>query len=299
MKKLLGASSLILGLLLSLGFVAAPAQAAALTSAQISAIVSLLQSFGADSSTIANVQNALGAGQTAPSIPCSCPMIPVGSTSSCSCPGGTGTTPPIFCNSGLSQNLGVGATGSEVTDLQQSLGVQPTGYYGALTKAAVMQWQSEHNVAATGYVGPLTRTAFVIWCGGGVTPPQPSNFNVTPTSGVAPLPVVFSGSLPNNGSSGSYAISFGDGTSNQSIGAYACPMVATSSGVFPCSYHISHTYASAGTYTATLLNSGSVVGSATVTVINGNGIACPADAMQCPNGTYVGRSGPNCTFTCN
>jgi hypothetical protein len=26
--------------------------------------------------------------------------------------------------------------------------------------------------------------------------------------------------------------------------------------------------------------------------------ACTMDAMQCPNGTYVGRTGPNCQFVC-
>lgn len=28
------------------------------------------------------------------------------------------------------------------------------------------------------------------------------------------------------------------------------------------------------------------------------GVACTADAMQCPDGTWVGRSGPGCTFSC-
>ncbi len=27
-------------------------------------------------------------------------------------------------------------------------------------------------------------------------------------------------------------------------------------------------------------------------------IACTADAKQCPDGSYVGRSGPNCEFVC-
>jgi hypothetical protein len=27
-------------------------------------------------------------------------------------------------------------------------------------------------------------------------------------------------------------------------------------------------------------------------------VACTADAMQCPNGSYVGRTGPNCQFIC-
>jgi PKD repeat protein len=30
-----------------------------------------------------------------------------------------------------------------------------------------------------------------------------------------------------------------------------------------------------------------------------SGIACTADAYQCPNGTWVGRTGPNCQFACN
>ncbi len=28
------------------------------------------------------------------------------------------------------------------------------------------------------------------------------------------------------------------------------------------------------------------------------GVACTADAMQCPDGSYVGRTGPNCQFVC-
>ncbi len=28
------------------------------------------------------------------------------------------------------------------------------------------------------------------------------------------------------------------------------------------------------------------------------GVACTMDAMQCPDGSYVGRSGPNCEFVC-
>src|ERR1700704_5848784 len=27
-------------------------------------------------------------------------------------------------------------------------------------------------------------------------------------------------------------------------------------------------------------------------------VACTAEAMQCPDGSYVGRSGPNCKFVC-
>ncbi len=27
-------------------------------------------------------------------------------------------------------------------------------------------------------------------------------------------------------------------------------------------------------------------------------VICTMDAMACPDGTYVGRSGPNCEFKC-
>ncbi len=29
-----------------------------------------------------------------------------------------------------------------------------------------------------------------------------------------------------------------------------------------------------------------------------NIVACTMDAMQCPDGSYVGRTGPNCEFVC-
>ncbi len=30
----------------------------------------------------------------------------------------------------------------------------------------------------------------------------------------------------------------------------------------------------------------------------GGGVVCTADARQCPDGSYVGRSGPKCEFVC-
>lgn len=35
-----------------------------------------------------------------------------------------------------------------------------------------------------------------------------------------------------------------------------------------------------------------------VYVVPEEGGVCTADAMQCPDGTFVGRSGPNCEFVC-
>jgi hypothetical protein len=68
-KKYIGTGFVALGLLFSVGF-ASPAQASSLTSAQVSAIINLLQSFGADQNTINSVQVALG-GSPSGSLSCS------------------------------------------------------------------------------------------------------------------------------------------------------------------------------------------------------------------------------------
>ncbi|MDN7246836.1 cell wall hydrolase [Planococcus sp. 1R117A] len=63
-----------------------------------------------------------------------------------------------------SPDLHEGSTGQGVTELQstlQKLGylqVNPTGYYGSLTKTAVSQFQRDFNVPSTGYTGSLTRS---------------------------------------------------------------------------------------------------------------------------------------------
>ena len=148
-KKYIGTGLVALGLLFSVGL-AAPAQAATLTEAQIQAIISLLSSFGADSGTIANV-NATLHGQAT---------------------GGTGTpgTSSATCLD-LNNALVIGSTDAttngEVSKLQRflvSASVYPeariTGYYGTLTAQAVVRWQKVHGmdfVTLTSGVGPMTR----------------------------------------------------------------------------------------------------------------------------------------------
>ena len=59
--------------------------------------------------------------------------------------------------------LQAGSTGAEVTALQKVLisagylGASATGYFGALTRRAVMAYQSANGVQALGVVGPATR----------------------------------------------------------------------------------------------------------------------------------------------
>lgn len=63
----------------------------------------------------------------------------------------------------LLSNVGKGAYGSDVFELQGYLNdsgylsVDPTGYYGNMTVAAVNGLQTANGLSPTGYVGPLTR----------------------------------------------------------------------------------------------------------------------------------------------
>ena len=66
--------------------------------------------------------------------------------------------------SALTKQLGVGARGRDVEDLQRFLRQFPaiypeglvTGHFGQLTRRAVMRFQRENNIRTTGFVGPLT-----------------------------------------------------------------------------------------------------------------------------------------------
>jgi PKD repeat protein len=187
----------------------------------------------------------------------------------------------------FSRSLSVGATGSDVTALQQFLSeqgyfnVSTTGYFGLITKAAVGRWQASNGVAAlgasgNGIFGPLSRGYFIRSCGGnnggggsgGGTSTSTPTFSANPQSGTAPLTVQFSSTAAQGGSIGS-AVNFGDGTSG---GLGFVPVCSS------CNAHgmVSHTYPSAGTYTATLTS----------------GIcACPAgEVCNCPNIQILGTT---------
>jgi PKD repeat protein len=157
----------------------------------------------------------------------------------------------------LNRNLSMGARGDDVSGLQEFLqgqgylSVNPTGYFGALTSRAVAQWQSSQGVSAIGSFGPLSRGKLMSWCGGGNT--SSSNLQASVTSGNAPLAVDFttSGNIVDDGF---YSVNFGDGqTSNMTKGS--CVGIAAiqgGQGGIRCSYNVSHTYTSDGTYTAQL-----------------------------------------------
>lgn len=60
----------------------------------------------------------------------------------------------------INRNLTIGSKGEDVKILQKNLGVEVTGYFGNLTKKAVISWQKQNNLSATGYFGVMSRS---IW----------------------------------------------------------------------------------------------------------------------------------------
>ena len=138
---------------------------ASLTSAQIDAVLSLLQSFNVPASTVDNVRTALQGGT---------PVI--SGTSSAS-------------SYTFSRNLTIGAKGSDVQSLQQFLnqsgctvassgpGSQgnETEYFGPATRTALACFQRNAGITpAVGYFGPVTRAAIE------QSGPAESSTNATP-----------------------------------------------------------------------------------------------------------------------
>ncbi len=89
-------------------------------------------------------------------------ITPVGS-------GGGGTiTPGVKTKSvAITIDLSVGVQNTQVQALQQKLQalgyfpkeLEPTGYFGSVTKKAVIDFQATQGLPTTGFVGPLTRSA--------------------------------------------------------------------------------------------------------------------------------------------
>src|SRR3989344_8987855 len=148
MSKIIRFSGGIVFSLTLLGSSALPAQAAALTTDQINAIVALLQSFGADQSVVSNVQTSLGGTPATSSGPVILPQQPFA----------VGTAVLNF-----NRDLYVGMRGNDVSNLQEFLTEEGyyagpvSGYFGLLTVQAVKKFQSAHGINPTGYFGPRTR----------------------------------------------------------------------------------------------------------------------------------------------
>ncbi len=75
----------------------------------------------------------------------------------------------VSTGASITSDLTIGSTGAQVVTLQSALVAQghlvmpagvAMGYFGSLTKAAVMKWQAANGVINTGYFGPLSRAKY-------------------------------------------------------------------------------------------------------------------------------------------
>jgi peptidoglycan hydrolase-like protein with peptidoglycan-binding domain len=193
--------------------------------------------------------------------------------------GNVRSSPAISSCITFNRSLSIGSRGSDVTSLQQFLSsqgylnVSATGYFGVMTRAALGKWQVQNGIAVYGsggygIFGPLSRAYLSRICGGATTTGTGTNFTASPTSGAAPLTVQFTSSAPQGTSIGK-TVDFGDGTTG-TLGVVPVCSSCNAMGI------VSHTYASAGTYTATL---------------TGGSCACPAGGIcNCPNIPILGTA---------
>ncbi len=251
--------------------------------------------------------------------------------------GSTGAVATTYACPSFGRALGLGTSGSDVSQLQQYLASNPsiypsgqvTGYFGALTQAAVQRWQATYGIvssgspAATGWgvVGPRTAAAIEQQCSSGSTsatvptsalaePTAAGVIQVTPTSGAAPLTVSVVTTVNAMGScdNTTYVLNFGDGTQSTAIPTQAnlCqPIMQT----------YTHTYTYGGTYTIVLAGGThqttalvTVAGNPSPTAAAASGI--PADSLTASitsgsapltvvfTGTVSSLSSYGCSGTC-
>jgi len=173
----------------------------------------------------------------------------------------------------IGRSLKRGASGDDVKRLQQFLArdssIYPeglaTGYYGALTEAAVKRWQVRYNIVSsgtpesTGYgvVGPRTAAAISLLCttgsyGGVPGPGAPvapvgGFIQVTPVTGNVPLTVAIQTTVNTvNSCAGTvYTLDYGDGT-------LPTPIAVPAGNCAQLTVTLSHTYPYGGVFLVTL-----------------------------------------------
>lgn len=186
----------------------------------------------------------------------------------------------------VSRVLKRGTTGVDVTRLQHFLALDPaiypeaqvTGYYGALTEAAVKRFQCKNKLVcdgtpdSTGYgvTGPRTAALMALQCsaGAGASSNVGGFIKVTPISGNAPLNITVEATVNTTKSctGAAYEVDYGDNTPKTVINV-------PSNSCNEMRQVLAHTYVQNGTYTVTL-RSGTQQTNATV-VVGGGGESQP------------------------
>ncbi len=150
MKQYLASFGAVFVLVAGFVLLPAPAQAASLTDAQIQSIIDLVESFGADSSIVKNVEDSLRGTASDDSNDESDDSDTASSTERSKLK--------------LEALLRTGSSGEEVRLLQKILASDPalypeglvTGFFGSLTEQAVKRLQAKFKLEQVGAVGPQT-----------------------------------------------------------------------------------------------------------------------------------------------
>ncbi len=250
-------------IILGVAFTGAKAYASGLTSSQIQAILGLLQAFGADTNTIANVQVALNGGTPAPVSPTPSaqlsPITVVYPTSGVILDNSGGK------DSGLIANISWEAKGTTsalvsiaLTNADRTLvkfiatGLQDTGSYAWKYDPSIPNGNYQISVDYTDYVGSLSTTvgfSGIFTLMGNNTTSSVVNPIITGVSGPQQLNVGEQGTWTVNAYSPSggvlqYSANWGDGPATCPKGAYCVSSISPQQ-----SATFTHTYNTAGTYT--------------------------------------------------
>ena len=151
----------------------------------------------------------------------------------------TAVTAPGASNSAvcapIAKSLGQGSTGADVSSLQRFLARDPSiypeavvsGYYGALTTAAVKRFQIKYGIVSSGSpsttgfgrVGPKTLAVINAQCGGSAGADVGAFMQVSPDQGSAPLEVnvQVTANTTNSCGAATYTLDYGDQSAPVSI----------------------------------------------------------------------------------
>ena len=207
--------------------------------------------------------------------------------------------PVVFCyNFTRSLSVDLPINDSELKALSRILFIEgistqePTLAFDEVTASRVVKLQAKYGILQTGFVGPITRAKLNSLYGCG-NQSNVSIYSINPTI------------LDTNGSSGPLTLN-GAGF-KQSTKVYLGQadlsrfITSVSSDGTRLSFTMIEGEISLGDHRVKVSNDGGVSFSNEVTLkivstASNNPVMCTADAMQCPDGSYVGRSGPSCQF---